>query len=308
MNGSPEGRGGGQRGAAQPRLPHRTPARTSRSPYPSRLAGLLRGAAEAAGAGGRAGEIRRLRLLDPARDSPKGQGQSPRPQQFGTAPRGHHCGPLQCCAGPGTPCPHTTPSRTLDPHVTLSLACPCPHSIPSLRGPSPMQSCPHVSCHHTNLSPFHVSLCHPPSCQLASKPPKWCCPIPPVSVSSSHCPVPVPIPVPAHPGVTLSLSCTMPVSSSPRVTLMSPCPHVILSWSHLILVPPCPLATPSPCLPVPMYSCPSATPFQCPPVPVSPIPVLAAGPVWVPPALGGAVCGAGAVGGCGAVPTGRRRQ
>lgn len=286
------------------------------------------------------------------------QGQSPRPQQAGTGPRGHHDGLLQYCAGPGTPCPHTTPSRTLDPHVTLSLACPIPmpsgpHPIPSLGRASLMQSCSHVPCHHAvcpcathlhaNLHPSPPSAtlpCHllpgtyrpcvtqplgepvpvtpcpsgvsspccvnHPGATLSSHPratpPEAALPhcilfaVPSLqSLSSAHRPVPVP----PHSGVTLSLSCTIPASSSSRVTS---------SRSHPIPVPPCSLATPSQCLPALRYSQASATPLQCPPVPVSPIPVPAAGPVGVPAALGGAVCGAGAVGGCGAVPAGRRRQ
>lgn len=252
-----------------------------RSPYPSRLAGLLRGAAEAAGAGGGAGEIRRLRLLSPAKDSPQGQGQSPRPQQVGTAPRGHHCGPLQCCAGPGTPCPYITPSRTLDPHVTLSLACPCPHPIPSLGGPSPMQSCPHVSCHHTNLAPFRVSLCHPPSCQLASKPPKCHPTAPCYLVPGIYRPCvtqPLGEPVPSMP----SLWCLIPtlprailVSSPACTTLPRGHPGPLHSFAVPSLQCLCHLNTalsqsPSLCHPILVSPCPRAAPCQYPPVPVSP--------------------------------------
>lgn len=142
-----------------------------------------------------------------------------------------------------------------------------------------------------------LSRCHPipvPPQPEVTLPHSFCGPIPTVPVICT-----LPCPSAPHSGVTLSLSCTIPVSSRSRVTS---------SWSHPIPAPACSLATPSQCLPVPMYSQPSATPLQGPPVSVSPIPVPAAGPVGVPTALGGAVCGAGAVGGCGAVPAGRRRQ
>lgn len=143
---------GGSDGCCPPRVP---PRPLPDPPYPSRLSGLLRGAAEAAGAGGGAGEIRRLRLLGPARDSPQGQGQSPRPQQgwhraswpppWPAAMLGwprdtlspHHPG-----QDTGSSC-HPRPGMSHPRGATLSQPIPChPWEVPALRSPVPTPSHP----------------------------------------------------------------------------------------------------------------------------------------------------------------------